>query len=115
MAVAVAPASESPARPNVNEPPAPAEPPAPGVPRELAGEPPPARLPEPAGTVVAPGFTAVNLRSGPATLFPVIRAVPVGTRVVLIGGPVQSDEIVWQQVRTSLGEVGWLAAGTISH
>jgi hypothetical protein len=70
---------------------------------------------EPTGTLYAPGYAAVNLRRGPASLYSLIRPVPVGTRVVLIGGTVRNEDILWQQVRTPLGEVGWVAAGTISR
>jgi SH3-like domain-containing protein len=77
------------------------------------GPPPPPALPT--GVLTAPGFAGVNLRQGPASLYSLIRPVPVGTQVVLIGAPIRNEEVMWQQVRTPQGEVGWVLAGAIDN
>lgn len=62
--------------------------------------------PRPANfAVVATG--GLNFRSGPAVAFPVIRALPGGTGVTVLGRNTSGD---WLYVRLNNGAEGWLAA-----
>lgn len=62
--------------------------------------------PRPANfAIVATG--GLNFRTGPSVAFPVIRALPGGTGVTVLGRNAGGD---WLYVRLNNGEEGWLAA-----
>ena len=55
------------------------------------------------GTVVS---SALNVRSGPSTLFPVLRSISRGTEFTVLG---QNNSGAWLFVRLRDGQEGWLA------
>jgi SH3-like domain-containing protein len=65
------------------------------------------------GRIYAPGFNGVNLRRTPSTTAATIRVLPVGTTVAILSGQAIANGLVWQQVRATNGEVGWVSAGTV--
>jgi uncharacterized protein YgiM (DUF1202 family) len=64
---------------------------------------PPATAPAAADTT---GAFDANVRTGPSTLYPVIRAVPNGTQFTLLG---QDASGAWLAVRFADGTEGWIA------
>ena len=85
----------------------------PATPTPVATQPPTATpipgataTPRPANfALVATG--GLNFRTGPSVAFPVIRALPGGTGVTVLGRNATGD---WLYVRLNNGEEGWLAA-----
>ena len=68
---------------------------------------PPAVVPTDAATIVtADPASRVNIRSGPATAYQVIRTVPAGTQMTVLG---QDVTTTWLSVRLSDGTEGWVA------
>jgi hypothetical protein len=59
--------------------------------------------------VVAP--VGVNLRAAPSTQAQVLAAVQTFDYVVIVGGPVVGEGLIWWQVKTGGGLVGWAAEG----
>jgi uncharacterized protein YraI len=57
-------------------------------------------------TVTAIPNVALNLRTGPGTAYPVIRALPAGTTMTVLGRDSSSS---WLSVQLSDGAVGWVA------
>ncbi len=55
------------------------------------------------------GF-GLNLRSGPSISYSVITGLPEGTKMSVIGGPVQADGYTWWNITGSYG-TGWSAVG----
>lgn len=54
--------------------------------------------------------TAVNIRSGPGTIYPVIGALPAGQTLRVSG---QSNFGDWWQVQQTNGQIGWVAASVV--
>ena len=57
--------------------------------------------------VIAPA--GVNLRAEPSTTAAALRLLNAFEYVLIIGGPVEADGIVWWQVKAADGQVGWAA------
>jgi uncharacterized protein YraI len=64
--------------------------------------------PPPSGNTATVGSSVsyLNLRTGPGTSFAVIRALPAGSVVTLVG---RNSSSTWLQVRTADGTVGWMS------
>jgi hypothetical protein len=86
------------------------EPPAPTpIPR-----PTPVPVPVRTARIYAPGFADVRVRATPSFNGTVVRSLPVGTVVQLVGGPVTVAGTEWQQIRAPGGAVGWVTTGTLN-
>jgi hypothetical protein len=59
--------------------------------------------------VVAPD--GVNLRAEPSTNAQVLRLLNSFEYVLIMGGPINADGIIWWQVKAGDGQVGWVAEG----
>jgi uncharacterized protein YraI len=66
---------------------------------------PPPTAPPNANTVV-PTTPNVNVRSGPSTAYPVLRTVPIGAQVTVLG---QDASNAWLSVRLADGAEGWIS------
>lgn len=53
----------------------------------------------------------LNLRTGPGTGYPVIKAVPAGTLVTLLG---RNSSVTWARVQLADGSIGWMSASYLS-
>lgn len=64
--------------------------------------------PPPSGNTATVGSSVsyLNMRTGPGTSFDVIRALPAGTVVTLLGRNTNSS---WLQVRAADGTTGWMS------
>jgi uncharacterized protein YgiM (DUF1202 family) len=60
-----------------------------------------------AGTTTSVSDGPLNLRVEPALWSTVVTALPTGSTVTIIAGPVEGDGIAWYQVATSEGVEGW--------
>lgn len=81
------------------------------TPGTVAGAPSPAA--KPAGEqvkVAESGGTGVNMRERPGAAGPVIKTVPEGTVLLVIGADQQMDGKAWKNVRDDTGSTGWIAA-----
>jgi uncharacterized protein YgiM (DUF1202 family) len=58
------------------------------------------------GAVVVSGAVNVNVRSGPSTIYSVLRTVPQGTALTVLG---QDGTNTWLSVQLSDGSTGWIA------
>lgn len=86
----------------------------------------PTRTPEPVATpttakptevsvgatvkVTGTGGAGLRLRQKPGTGSVVLKAVPDGTQLTVVGGPEQASNYTWWQVKDSSGMTGWAAA-----
>jgi hypothetical protein len=59
--------------------------------------------------VVAPA--GVNLRAAPSTQAQVLASMKIYESLVIVGGPVEGEGLIWWQVKTGGGVVGWAAEG----
>lgn len=81
------------------------------TPGSVAGAPSPAA--KPAGEqvkVAESGGTGVNMRERPGAAGPVIKTVPEGTILRVVGSDQQMDGKAWKNVRDDTGSTGWIAA-----
>jgi hypothetical protein len=95
------------------------------------GSPQPGASPSPApgGTVISPAASpspsaapgvrmkiantegqGANMRQRPSTTAPVLRTLPEGTVVEVIGGETQAEGRAWRNIRDPGGATGWVAA-----
>ncbi|MBK8902821.1 MAG: SH3 domain-containing protein [Anaerolineaceae bacterium] len=71
----------------------------------------PSNTPEPAAdTAVVSSGVGVWLRAAPSTSGEQLEWLPDGTVVILLDGQETADGLLWQQVQTETGLVGWVAA-----
>jgi hypothetical protein len=56
-----------------------------------------------------------NLRQRPSATAPVVKSVPEGTTVELIGPDQQADGRAWRNVRDPEGSTGWIAAELLTE
>ncbi len=66
------------------------------------------KIGEPARIIAAGGL---NIREQPNTGAPIVVRLGFGKRVLVMDGPISTDELVWWQVDDNQGNVGWAAAG----
>jgi len=99
------PSSSKPEDGNENEPgPAPAAPAAPGGP--------PAAAAKPAGEQVKvgdTGGTGANMRERPGAAGQIVKTVPEGATLTVVGANQQMDGKTWRNVRDDTGTTGWIA------
>ncbi|HEX2032766.1 MAG TPA: polysaccharide deacetylase family protein, partial [Chloroflexota bacterium] len=87
---------------------------------EMSRAQPPAPSPAPgggagAGAVVSgTGGQGVNLRASPGLRAPVIKGLPEGAPLTLLGGDASGDGLTWRHVRDAQGAEGWVAAQFVS-
>ncbi len=67
---------------------------------------PPLAPPAPALTPLTPVTPTINIRTGPATAYPVIRSVPPGTQLGVLGQDITG---AWLSIQLSDGAQGWVA------
>jgi Bacterial SH3 domain len=60
--------------------------------------------------VAESGGTGVNMRERPGTTGPVMKTVPEGTVLQVVGADQQMDGKAWRNVRDDEGSTGWIAA-----
>jgi hypothetical protein len=71
----------------------------------------PTNTPEPVvETAVVSSGVGVWLRAAPGTAGEQLEWLPDGTVVTLLDGQETADDLLWQQVQTEAGVVGWVAA-----
>jgi hypothetical protein len=73
----------------------------------------PQTAPKPTGEqvkVAEAGGTGVNMRERPGAAGPVIKTVPEGTILRVVGADQQMDGKAWKNVRDDTGSTGWIAA-----
>ena len=54
--------------------------------------------------------TGVNMRERPGAAGPVIKSLPAGTVLQVVGADQQMDGMAWKNVRDDTGSTGWIAA-----
>lgn len=89
------------------------------VPTETVGEEPTSEQPTAlvVGARVEVTGTGVNMlrvRQDPGTTGAVVKLVPDGTKLVVVGGPETVDELSWWKVDDEDGTVGWVAGDYLS-
>ncbi len=81
------------------------------TPGGTAGAPTPAAKPAGEQVKVAESDgTGVNMRERPGAAGPVIKSVPEGTVLLVVGADQQMDGKAWKNVRDDTGSTGWIAA-----
>ena len=74
----------------------------------------PTNTPEPAAnTAIVSSGVGVWLRSAPSTNGEQLEWLLDGTVLTLLDGQETADDLIWQQVRTDTGIIGWVAADFI--
>jgi hypothetical protein len=60
-------------------------------------------------TVINTAGVGVSVRGGPSTANVRVTVVPEGSLLLVVGGPVEGDNLVWWQIRLEDGTEGWVA------
>ena len=60
--------------------------------------------------VVKTGNVGLHMRSGPGRAYGIIKTLPEGTLLVVVGGPRADGGFDWWELRDEAGTIGWAAA-----
>ena len=58
---------------------------------------------------------ALNMRSGPSTVNPVIALLPAGTTCTVLAGPTAASGYQWYQLNCGSGRIGWAVSNWLSQ